>query len=138
MSILFFALLGVYAFLGRQLDYWITVRLLDMPTACPAGFLRNESPYHWVVWLSFLAALGVGLYCDLSSWIVGPSLFVAWHFAGSSGHSAAFRQYRERMQEFMKYADTPEDRARWEMESKKTDAEISDLLDVALGITRRK
>jgi hypothetical protein len=97
LTIVFIVVLSLYCIVAIKVDYWITIKLLSFPLACPEAFLRNEGPYHWAVRLLFAASAISGYFSAIPLYITIPLLVVVWISSGSIGHAKAYFKYRSEL-----------------------------------------
>ena len=94
LTISFIILFSLYCFVAIKVDYWITIKLLSFPLACPEAFLGNEGLYHWVVRLLFIASAVLGYFSLIPLYVIIPLFLVVWFLSGSIGHAKAYSKYR--------------------------------------------
>lgn len=129
-EIVFFVLLLLYSVVSAKVDEWITVSALGFKMETPRFFLERPRLYGIVRSILFLGAAATIFAMTIIPWFIGLGLLGAvWLGAGWIGRKKAFSTYRKILRTMMEFEDnTPEQRAEYEAQSKKTDQELMDLV----------
>lgn len=125
LDVLFFGLVVLYIVIAAMVDQWITIATLGFKMQTPQGFLAHPKAYDFVRFTIFLAAAATLYGTKVIVWYLGLGVLAgAWLAAGWVGQRRAFETYRQVWREGIKDAQTDEDLAFREAESKKTDEEL--------------
>lgn len=132
---IFLVLTMLFAVVFVKVDEWITISALGFKSETPPMFLRREGVYivgRLILW--FLAA-AVSFAMTFIPWFAGiATLVVVWLGAGFVGQKKAFNHYRRILREMMESADTPEQKAEYETEAKKSDKELMHIVKLSLKL----
>lgn len=136
MILTFICLVGLYAFVARKVDYWVTIDLLGFRSETPILFMRSKWIYHVSSLGLFISTVVVGINSPVPVWIVVPGMMMVWLLTVKSGHSAAYRKYREILHSLKELSDTPAEKAEIDSKIAKSDAALSS--DVMAASKRRR
>ena len=123
----------LYAVVSIKVDEWITISALGFKTETPMMFLQNPKLYEVVRSVLFLGAVVSCFGMKALSWYVGLiALAVIWLTAGSIGRKKAFARYRQVLKEMVEFAETPEEKEKYDTASRKTNEELMDMVQTSM------
>ena len=124
-DIVFFGVTLTYFWFGAKVDEWITIAALGFKFETPSLFLQRPRNYDVFRVVLFLAAC-VSLYWAKSiSWYAGTIVLgAAWFGTTWLGQRNAFTHYRGICREFVRDNLTSEDKAYWETQAEKSNADL--------------
>ena len=124
-DVLFVGLTLTYFWFGAKVDEWITIAALGFKMETPQLFLERPRNYDVIRTALFIAAC-VSLYWAKSiSWYVGAIVLgAAWFGTTWLGQRNAFTLYRGICREFVQDNPTSEDKAYWETQAEKSNADL--------------
>lgn len=134
---IFLVLTILFSVVSAKVDEWITISALGFKSETPPMFLRWEGVYIVGRLILWLLAAAVSFAMTFIPWYTGlVILVIAWLGAGRVGKKKGFNAYRRILREMMESADTPEQKAEYETESKKSDQDLVRIvkLSMKLGI----
>lgn len=130
----FVGLTLTYLWFGAKVDGWITIAALGFKMETPQLFLEHPKNYDVIRTVLFIAAC-VSLYWAKSiPWYVGAIVLGAvWFGTTWLGQRNSFAHYRGICREFVQDHPTSEDKAYWEAQAQKSNADLRLTLRNSIG-----
>ena len=125
---LFVVLLFLYLVVGVKVDQWITMSVLGFKLETPLRFMTHPRVYD-IVRIFLFGATAACLPWVGFPWYLGlAALALAWFATTWLGQRLAFNQFRAIFKDFAAEADTAEEQASALENSRKSNAELRDMV----------